>query len=188
MVEELMKQNKGYLHSKDIRHSRRMQYELQALREAGKVTRLRRGLYRHERYSVLDHWQEVSLMYPKAVLCLASAAAFYDLTTYQPPEVHLAIGNKDKMKVEDFPPVQLYYWPDKLYEQHIVIINGVKIYSIERTLCDLIRLQNQTGMDLVKEACQNYLSDKDKNINLLLKTAHEIDSYKQVSKLFEILI
>lgn len=188
MLEELIKQNRGYLHSRDIQHSRRLQYELQALNKSGKLTRLRRGLYRHEELATLDHWQEVSLMYPKAVLCLTSAAAFYDLTTYQPPEVHMAIGQKAKMKVENFPPVQLYYWPDKFYKQHKVNINEVKIYSIERTVCDLIRLQNQPGLDVVKEACQNYLRREDKNINVLLTTAREIDVYTKVSKLFEILI
>ena len=188
MLEELFKQNKGYLHAKDIQQKRMLQYELQALHASGRVTRLRRGLYRHEDLATLDHWQEVSIMYPKAVLCMYSAASFYELTTYMPPAVHLAIGNKAKMKTEKFPPVQLYYWPDKYYMQHIVIINDVKIYSIERTVCDLIRLESQSGFDVVKEVCQNYLRRQDKNINLLMTTAREIDVYDKVTKLFEILI
>ena len=180
--------NGGYLQTKEIKYSRRLQYELSALVEAGDVICLRRGLYKHQDFAVLNHWQEISLMYPKAVICSESAALYHDLTTYVPTEVHLAIGQKSRIKVEDFPPVKLYYWADKYFNHHIAYNNGVKVYNIERTVCDIIRLKSQNDMEMVKEVCRAYLNRKDHNMNTILTIAKEIDAYDRVAKIYEILI
>jgi predicted transcriptional regulator of viral defense system len=188
MIKELFKNKSGYLHSKDIKQRRILQYELSALVNSGEVTCLRRGLYKYDAVATLDHWQELSLLYPKAVLCMHSAALYHNLTTFVSSDVHLAIGQKSKMRVGAYPPIQLYYWADKYFKNHISHQEGVVVYNIERTVCDIIRLKSQSDMEIVKEVCQSYLLRKDQDMNKLLKIAKEIDAYPKVSKLFEILI
>lgn len=188
MLNELFKQNKGYLLSKDLEQNRTLQYELKAMIISGEVEKLRRGLYKHIAIAKLDNWQEISLIYPKAVICMHSACAYYDLGTYMPHQVHLAISHKHKITLADYPPVQLYYWVERYYNKHITVKRGVKVYTLERTVCDIIKFETHTGMDMVKEVANAYLKRNDKNIDLLLKTAKEIDVYDKVRKVFEILI
>lgn len=188
MILKLFKKYNGYLQSKQLNQNRSLYYALQVLLKKGEVEKLRRGLYKHHQFATLNHWQEITLLYPKAVLCMHSACAYYQLTTYMPHTVHLAIENKRKITLAPYPPVQLYYWSKKYVTKHVVCIKGVKIYTLERTVCDAIKFENQIGIDVVKEVAKNYLSHKEKNIDKLLKTAKEIGAYDKVYKVFEILI
>jgi len=188
MIEKLFKEHNGYLYSNDLQRNRQLYYHLQKMVESGVVLKLKRGLYKHPKYAMLNHWQEVSLMYSKAVFCMHSACSFYELTTYVPHTNHLAIENKQKMTLADFPPVKLYYWSENIFNQHITNQDGVRVYSLERTVCDAIKYDTQIGQDMVKEVIEAYLQRKDKNIELLLKTAQEVNAYNKVQQIFSILI
>lgn len=188
MIEKLFREHNGYLHSSDLQRNRQLYYHLQKMVESGVVLKLKRGLYKHPKYAMLNHWQEVSLMYPKAVFCMHSACSFYELTTYVPHTNHLAIENKQKMTLADFPPVKLYYWSENIFNQHITNQDGVRVYSLERTVCDAIKYDTQIGQDMVKEVVEAYLQRKDKNIELLLKKAQEVNAYNKVHQFFSILI
>lgn len=187
MVESLPHKN-GYIITKDAKSKRSLFVKLKQLMEEGSVEKLRAGLYKIPKLATLSHWQEISLMYPKAVICLTSASAYYNLTTYMPHEVHLAIRHKSRMKTEDYPPVQLYYWTDKFFKQHIVNVKGVNIYTLERTVCDIVRTYRDSDVGLVKEVAKEYLKRKDKNLDLLIKTASEIDAEDKVKEVFELLV
>lgn len=188
MITELFKKHNGYLHTKDLQGNRQQQYHLQKMVKEGVVYKLKRGLYKHPYYATLSPLQEVSLMYPKAVICMHSACIYYNLTTYMPHVNHLAIRHKQKLTLADFPPVKLYYWLDDIFSQHIVEQNNIRIYSLERTVCDVIKYNIQMGQDMVKEVAENYLDRKERNIELLLKTAQEINAYNKVHQIFSILI
>lgn len=187
MVNELPHKN-GYIQTKDAKGNRNLFIKLKELMEEGLVEKLKPGLYKIPELATLNHWQEISLMYPKAVICLTSASAYYSLTTYIPHKIHLAIGQKSKIKIEDYPPIQLYYWTDKFFKQHVVNKDQVCIYSLERTVCDVVRIYRNSDVDLVKEVAREYLKRKDKNIATLMKTASEIDVEDKVKEVFELLV
>lgn len=188
MLIELFKQHKGYLLSKDLGQNRNLQYAMKDMIARGEVEKLRRGLYKHNMLAELDNWQEISLIYPNAVICMHSACAYYNLTTYMPHQVHLAVSHNQKITLAPYPPVELYYRVDKYFKKHITVNNGVRIYTLERAVCDAIKFDTRIGLDMLKEVVNAYLRREDKQIELLLKTAKEIDAYEKVRKVFEILI
>jgi hypothetical protein len=100
----------------------------------------------------------------------------------------MAVEHKQKITLASYPPVKLYYWSKEIFEKHIEFKNEVKIYSLERTVCDIIRFEKYSGTDTMKEVCNNYLQRKDRNLDLLLKTAREINAYDKVHQVFSILI
>lgn len=74
---------------------------LSRLAEAGKLTRISRGLYTLAEADVTEHQTliEASKKLPNGVICLLSALRFHNLTTASPYEVWMAIGEKDWNKV-----------------------------------------------------------------------------------------
>ena len=40
----------------------------------------------------------------------------------------------------------------------------LRIYDIERSVCDVVRFRNKVGMDVMTEVLRAYLSRKDRNI------------------------
>jgi predicted transcriptional regulator of viral defense system len=181
----LFNKNHGYLRMKDIKnagiHTRRV---AEALRE-GYIEKIKPGLYK-----LIDYpWDEytsfldISKVTNKAVICLASASAYYGLTTFNPSENEIAVPHNTPRFNLEYPPVKVYYFPDKLYEAGIKIVkkkNGTfKVYNMEKTIADLFRYRNKIGEDIVIESLKNYLSSKNKNINRLLEFA-EICNVKKI--------
>jgi len=116
---------------------------------------------------------DVSKAIPEAVIAVASALSFHELTTFNPSKVHSAIPHEAKPKEINFPPVEVYYFRKAQYEPGIGQVNiqghNVRIYNREKTVCDMFRYRNKLGEGLALEGLQNYLNQSDSNLNELSK-------------------
>jgi predicted transcriptional regulator of viral defense system len=82
---------------------------------------------------------------------------------------------------------------EDLYELGVTEINSpgghpVTVYSIERTLCDIIRGKNALDIQLVTQAMKRYLSLKGRNIPLLLEYAGKLRVLEKVRPYVEALV
>ena len=177
-IDEIFAKNKGYLTSKLIRGNRSLYYQLKTMLEAEKVVQIKRGLYRHIDFAEEASWGDVCRIAPQAVICLFSAWRFYELSTQTSTEIHVAIPAKDKVNLPDYPPIKLYYWNKRFYETGIIETNyngeQIKIYDIEKSVCDAIRYRNKVGIDITSEVLRNYLKRKDRNLDKLMKYAENM--------------
>ncbi|HKL86788.1 MAG TPA: type IV toxin-antitoxin system AbiEi family antitoxin domain-containing protein [Treponemataceae bacterium] len=64
----------------------------------------------------------------------------------------------------------------------------VSVYSIERTLCDIVRGKNNVDIQLVQPAMKKYLSLKDRNIHVLLNYAEALRVLKKIRFYVEALV
>ncbi len=186
----LFRQNQGYLRTGQLREANIHPYHLQKLIRQGKVEKIRFGLYRlvEKRY---DEWQTVQKAIPNGVFCMFSAWDFYNLTTYKPFEFHIAIDKKRKISLPKFPPIKLYYWENKILTlgQTTVKVNGckIKIFDIERSVCDAVRFKNKIGKDIMFEVLKNYLQRRDRNLDKLLFYAKKLRILKLLKTYIEAL-
>lgn len=178
----------GYIHSSALKGNRNAFQHIKELLESGKIEKLRTGLYKILEIANKDYYQEMTLIYPKAIICLNSAASYYNLTDQIPAEMHLAVAQKTKMKILSYPPVQLHYWSEKMIKQHQVNSKEVQIFTLERTVCDIIRTYRNTDLELVKDVTRNYINLQNKDFDLLLRTADEIGVKEKVKSIFELMI
>jgi hypothetical protein len=67
--------------------------------------------------------------------------------------------------------VALYYWSKTSFELGITeeVIDGynVKIYNLEKSVCDAVKFRNKIGIDVSSEILKNYLSKPERNLTLL---------------------
>ena len=175
---ELFAQNKGYLTPKLIRGNRSLYYQLKAMLEAESVIQIKRGLYRHVDFTEEANWGEVCKVAPQAVLCLFSAWQFYDLTTSISSFVHVAISVRKKPLLADFPPVKIYFWSADYYEIGKVqtTYNGeqIRIYDLEKSVCDAIRYRHKIGTGITIEVLRNYLKRPDRNLDKMMRYAENM--------------
>ena len=75
----------------------------------------------------------------------------------------------------EYPPVKVFYFRDRFYvpgiEQVQTPLGLIKIYNMEKTICDMFRYRKKLGEDLAIEGLKNYLKRKDANINRLREYA-----------------
>ena len=175
-MQEILKyieENGGYARLTELRDQGFQSRDITKLYENGLLEKVQPGLYKLKSSAVTSGFVDVSMAMPKGVIALASALAYYNLTNFNPARVHVAIPNDAKPKQINFPPVELYYFRKIQYSSGIteVTIQGhsVKIYSPEKTVCDMFRYRNKLGEDLALEGLKNYLKLPDANLITLQK-------------------
>ena len=192
------KQHGGYALMKDLKAASFQTRDIARLLKKGTIAKVKPGLYRLANVgeiviplpkikgsgsTISQEIIDVCRAIPDGVICLVSALAFYDLTTFNPSEIYVAIPNAAKVPKIDFPPLRVFYFRERFYRLGIENIQvprcTIKIYSKEKTICDMFRYRNKYGEDLALEGLKNYLSRKEANVNKLRKYA-EICQVKTV--------
>lgn len=130
---------------------------------------------------------------PRGVVCLMSAASYYELTTVRLQTIDIAIFRKDKVStLPDWPQINLYYFNKERYELGMVEINnGVDkfhIYDLEKTIIDIISYREKIGIEETKVILTNYLTKKDKNINKLMRYAKLLGQESLLRTYLEVLL
>lgn len=187
MRDELLKiftENNGYLLSKQLTGST-MRYQLNRMLATGEASRVKNGLYVLSDFQGYDERQLVAGLIPEGVFCLFSAWDFYELTTTIPREHHIALHRNTRVRLPGFPPIRLYFWSDKYYKLGISEIKSgdktLRIYNLERAVCDAFRFRNKAGQEMCTEVLRNYLLRNDANIDLLIRNARELRIEKIIS-------
>jgi predicted transcriptional regulator of viral defense system len=135
---------------------------LYAMRDAGDIETLARGVYRLGGLAPMSNpdLATVGMRVPNGVICLISALAFHELTTQVPHEIHVAISRTARPPRLDFPPLRIYRFSTAAFEAgietHSIDRISVRIYGAEKTLADCFKYRSKIGMDVVLEAIRNY--------------------------------
>jgi predicted transcriptional regulator of viral defense system len=186
---QLFEQNKGYLSARDVK-SRTMQYRLQKLIQEGKVTRIKRGVYCLTDELTDRQMIDTERIVPGSVLCLYSAWSHYNLTLAIPDAWYLAVEKSRKVVLPDYPLVKLVFLKEEYYRLGIetLVIEGlqVKMYDIEKCVCDAVKYRNKTGMEVTAEIMRNYLSLPGRNIDKLVGYAKQMRIYNILKMYLEV--
>lgn len=169
-------------------------YKINQLVEDGTLVKLNRRYYENTKYEGEEsEFYYVSAYAPKGVVCLMSAAAYYNLTTYRPDAVDVAIQRKSKIStMPDWPSISLYYYADERFETGIRTVqegkNQFKIYDIEKTVVDVVFFKEKIGIEETKEILVNYLRRKDRDLNRLLRYAELLKCSDVMKTYLEVLV
>ena len=153
IIETLQKQG-GFMTTSEVKS--RGDYEhLRRATVDGTLMRIRQGVY-VETSALANNMIDVQRIVPNGVLCLYSAFAHYGLSTHVPAAACIAIDAKRKVRLPEYPPIDLYYWKKENLEFGIVQkeISGymVLITDMERSVCDAVKYRNKIGLD---DTCTN---------------------------------
>jgi predicted transcriptional regulator of viral defense system len=150
---------------------------LYAMKEAGILERLTRGLYRLVDLPRLGSPDliTVTLRVQNSVICLISALAFHEITTQIPHAVYLALRQGSRSPKLDHPPIRVFWFEGPAFTEGIEThdIDGVpvRIYSPEKTLADCFKHRNKIGIDVAIEALKLYRKHKPLRADQLVRYA-----------------
>ena len=113
---------------------------------------------------------------PAGVVCLRSAAVYYNLSTYMPDAIDVAIPRKARIStLPDWPELHVCYFTDERFEVGIETIkdgnNQFRIYDIEKTVVDMVFYREKMGIEETKEVLTTYLHQSNRNLNRLMRYA-----------------
>lgn len=140
--------------------------DLYALRDAGELEPVSRGVFRLASLPPLDEPDLVTIgtRAPRAVIVAISALHFHRLTTEIPHTVSIALPKGTKRPRLDWPPLTVYWFSGVMYSSGIENhqLDGVKIqiYSPVKSVVDCFRLRNRLGIDVAVEALRTGLDER----------------------------
>lgn len=169
-------------------------YKIQQMVGAGILAKLNKKCYENLKYQgEKDDFYYAYAYVPAGVVCLLSAAVYYNLSTYRPDEVDVAIKRKARVStLPDWPEIHLYHYTDERFELGVETVsdgkNQFRIYDMEKTVVDIIFYRDRVGIEETKEILVNYLERKERNLNRLVRYAETMKCGQVLKKYLEVLV
>ncbi len=131
---------------------------LSRLVRGGVLERVARGRYRLAARPVTEHHglALAAAAVPNGVVCLLSALSFHGIGTQLPHEVWIAVDRRARRPSLPWPKLRVMRFSGKArtegVETHRLEGVTVKVYSVAKTVADVFKYRNKTGLDVALEA------------------------------------
>ncbi len=169
-------------------------YKIDQMVEQGILIKLNKRYYENANFDgeESDFYYAYAFV-PDGVVCLLSAAVYYNLSTYCPDAIDIAIPRKAKVStLPDWPELNVCYFTDDRFDVGIETIeegkNRFRIYDIEKTVVDIVFYRERIGIEETKEVLTNYLHRSDRNLNRLIRYAEMLKCGDVMKKYLEVLV
>ncbi len=155
--------------------------DLYQLRDSCELIELSRGIYRVADAPATAHLDLVAVCRraPEGMICLNSAASFWDLSDAMPDTVHLAVARGRHRPRIAYPPTRVHVFAAATFSlgremEKVESGETIAISSPERTVVDLMRLRSRMGRDLALGALRRYLQGGNAKPGELLALARRL--------------
>lgn len=177
IIQELMKKNNGYITSKELDMFDIHRMYLSIMQEKGLIKKVASGIY-IDTNKVEDSYYVFSLSMPNIIFSHMTALFFYGLSLKVPNDVY-DITVKRSYNSVHLRKHNVFYVDNDIYELGLTEIetpmgNKVKVYDIERCICDIIRSKNRMDLELIKHSVREYTKRKDKDLVKLSSYAEKL--------------
>lgn len=176
IVEELMKKNNGYITSRELDMFDIHRMYLSIMQDKGIIRKVASGIY-IDVNKIPDKYYVFSLSMPNVIFSHMTALYFYDLSKKVPNDVY-DITVRRTYNSAHLKNHNVFYVDNNIYEIGLTEIetsmgNKIKIYDMERCICDVIRSRNRMNSGYVKYSIKEYMKRNDKDIEKLLLYAEK---------------
>ncbi len=185
-------QEKGYITSKELKKNQINYYYVSTLVKEKKIYRVSSGYYILPN-GYVDNFYVVLSKCKKAVFSHATALYLHNLSDRTPliydVTVPYGYGNCYKNKEN----VDLHYSKMEYINLGVIELESpfgmkLKVYDIERTICDIIKNKNKIDIEIFTKALQEYAKMNSKDLHKLMKYAKKLGVDKKVREYMEILL
>lgn len=164
---------------------------LRLMEKQGVIEKVDYGLYVHKDKPIdlLHAYQQRR----QVIYSHETALYLHDLTDRDPLSYSGTVYkgyNSKKLKELGF---EIYYTKKEWFHIGVVDVdtpfgNAVKVYSMERTLCDLLKSQHRLEKSLITDAYKAYIKRPDKDMHALMQMAKQFKVEKKVRSYMEMLM
>lgn len=117
IILKIMRSKGGYATMKELKeagiHTRKVKEAL----EKDFVIKIKSGLYKLKDYQrdEYESFVDIHKSNDSAVICLSSALAYHELTTFNPSKITLAVPNNTDRFDLNSPPIDIFFYRENIY-------------------------------------------------------------------------
>ena len=189
---KIVEKNNGYVTTKEVVKNGINKTFLTNLVKNGTLVRISRGYYGLPNY-IEDEYYKIASKSKNARFSMATALYLHNLSDRTPLvyNITLPFGYSGVLQKEK--NVILNFVKRELLDLGVIEITSpfgmkIKVYDIERTICDIIKNKNKIDAEIFSKALKDYAKSKNKNLSRLTKYAKSLNIEKKVSEYMEILL
>lgn len=189
-----LSENKKFITTAELKDMGYSYYKIGKLEKNGLLRRVNRSTYENLSYKGDENdFFSAEAFVPNGVICLMSAARYYELTNFLPDTVDVAIERKKKVvTLPDWPEIKIFYFHPVRMDLGVTEVregdNVFHIFDIEKTVVDIIYYRNKIGIEETSEVLKNYLKRRDRQIDRLYAYAKRLRCEKAVRTYLEVLM
>lgn len=187
-------ENKKFITTAELKDMGYSYYKIDKLEKDGLLRRINRSTYENLSYKGDENdFFSAEAFVPNGVICLMSAARYYELTNFLPDSVDVAIERKKKVvTLPDWPEIKIFYFDPARMDLGVTEVreggNVFHIFDIEKTVVDIIYYRNKIGIEETSEVLRNYLKRRNRQIDRLYAYAKRLRCEKVVRTYLEVLV
>ena len=161
---------------------------LSIMKEKGLIEKVAAGIY-IDTNKIEDNYYVFGLSMPNVIYSHMTALYFYALSIKAPNDIY-DITVKRSYNSNHLKKHNVFYVNNDIYELGLTEVetpmgNKVKVYDIERCICDIIRSKKRMDNEHIKYSLREYIKRKDKDLVKLSKYADKMGIKKEVMDLLE---
>lgn len=189
---KIVKKNNGYVTTKEVVKNGINKTFLTNLVRNGTLVRISRGYYGLPNY-IEDEYYKIASKSKNARFSMATALYLHNLSDRTPLvyNITLPFGYSGVLQKEK--NVILNFVKRELLDLGVIEMESpfgmkIKVYDVDRTICDIIKNKNKTDAEIFSKALKDYAKSKNKNLSKLTKYAKVMNIEKKVSEYMEVLL
>ena len=183
---------KGYIFTKDIRSIGINTSYLSKLIKENKLTRVSRGYYLLPN-SFPDNFYIILSKCKKAVFSHATALYLHNFSERCPLLYDITVPHGYGNCYKKTNNVELHYQKPENISVGLIEIKSpfgmnIKVYDIERTICDIIKDKNKMDIEIFIQALKMYAESSHKDLNKLMRYAKKLKIEQKLRNYMEVLL
>lgn len=191
-IEALIIAKQGTILTADLEKNHIPRTLLAGLVAEGKLEKVERGVY-VAADAIEDEMYVLQSRYPKLIFSHETALFLHDLTDRTPFEYAATVPSGYKVVEKISELVKIYYIKKELHPLGVIagsssFGNPIKVYNIERTICDCVRSRNRLDVQILNDALKRYVRLKSADFALLMDYAKTFKVDKVIKHYLEVLL
>ena len=191
-LEKLIKKQHGTILSLDLDKYEIPRTYLSMMVSEGKLERVERGIYVSSD-STHDEMFSMQKKYSKLIFSHETALYLHELSDRTPSEYSATVPSGYKVVENICEKFKVYYIKKSLHGLGVVTKetsfgNLIKVYEIERTICDIIRSRNRVDIQIINDALKRFVQLKSIDYSLLMDYAREFKIEALLINYLEVLL
>ncbi len=192
IMDKLLEKKKGIIRTSDITDADISKTYFAQFIEKRDLVKESHGVYVSK-----DVWTDpmylLQLRFTQAIFSHDTALFLHDLTDQEPLKYSITLKtgyNTSKFKDLN---IKAYTIKKDLHDLGKIDMTSpfgypVKVYSMERTVCDIVRSRSEIEIQIFQDALKKYTKRKDKDLNLLMQYAKVFRIHRILNQYLEVLL
>lgn len=189
---KMIESNNGYITTKEIVSNKIDRKFLSNMVKKGMLVRISRGYYGLPSY-IEDEYYKLLSKSKNARFSMATALYLHNLSDRTPLIYNITVPYGYSGSLQKEKNVILNFVKKEILDLGGIEMTSpfgmkIKVYDIERTICDIIKNKNKIDAEIFSKALKEYARSKNKNLTKLTKYAKTMNIENKVREYMEVLL